>query len=355
MKKYILIFSMFLILCSCGTEKEVRIGAIIPLTGPVATYGQDLKKGIDLAFLGNDIYSIIYEDDKANATAGVSAMKKLHDFNGVRLFIGCATTTVTLAIAEEAQKSNSILLVPIATGDAIKDIGNNIFMHSPRNEKQAIAAFNFIKDNYNLERVGVLYQQNSYGTGLSSVFIKQLRNEEIEPLFSESYQDAQTQIRSILSKIKESNPDAIFIPAEYQPTAIILKQAMELGINTVFIGTDGAYSSKLFEIAGEATENFYLTMFPLDKQNHLYQEFHKEYFKQYNDDPNVFTCYGYETARTLINALENTDRTVEEVREYLYENEFNSISGSFRFDEKGEIIREYGIYTIRDSNFEIVK
>lgn len=355
MKKYFLIIPIFFLLFSCKNDNKIDVGVIVPLTGPVATYGQDLKKGIDLAFKNNDKFEIIYEDDKANATAGVSAMKKLRDVNGVNLFIGCATTTVSLAIAEEAQKNNDLLLVPIATGDGIKDIGDNIFMLSPRNEKQATTAFTYIKKNFDINKVGVIFQQNSYGTGLSTVFVNELNKENSKPLFVESYQDAQTQIRNILSKIKDTNPDVIFIPSEYQPAAIILKQAKELGINTVFIGTDGAYSNKLFEIAGDATENFYLTMFPLNQHNQLYTKFHEEYLKQYNAEPNVFTCYGYITATTLLDAVENTGSSVNEIKNYLLNNEFSSISGSFRFDDKGEIMRDYGIYHIKDGKFEIIE
>ncbi len=349
----VIITSVLLSQCQNAENNNFRVGVIIPLTGPVATYGQDLKKGIDIAFETESDFNVFYEDDKANAAVGITAMKKLHDFDKINYFIGCATTTVSIAIAEEAQKQQSLLVVPIATGNTIKDIGEFIFMSSPRNEKQAIAAFDYAYNKLDKTKIGIIFQKNSYGTELSQKFIKEMKKMNLEPVFVEGFQDARTQSRTILAKIKDLNPEVIFIPSEYEPVATILRQAKEQKIITQFIGTDGAYSEKLIELAGDASDNFTLTMFPLDTESDFYKTFRNKYFEKHNSEPNVFTCYGYESAMTLIQTIKASENT-QKAKEYLMSSEFNSFAGKVRFDNSGEAVKKYGIYRIMNNSFEII-
>ena len=336
---------------SCQNKQATRVGVIAPLTGHVATYGQDLKKGIDIAFEEEPDFKVFYQDSKAQAVTGLNAMRQLRKTRGINFFIGDATTTVTLLIAEEAQNNKTPLLVPIASGNDIRNKGDYVFMNCPRNEKQSIAAAKFIAENLNLKRVGIIHQQIPYGVELSEKFVEELKKYGIEPLFNESFQDAQTGLRNIIVRAREANPEIIFIPMEYESAALVLRQCKEQGLACDFIGTDGAYSEKLVELAGNAAEGFYFTMFPLNTDSEYYKEFETKFKAKYNAVPNVFSCYGYESARNMITAIKNTDGTPEAVKNYFYNNEFDSFTGKLKFDETGEAIRDFGIIKVVNSNF----
>lgn len=331
--------------------ETVKIGVIIPLTGDVATYGQDLKMGMDIAFEEDNHYTPCYQDSKASQTVGLNAMQYLRNAEGVKFFIGDATTTVSLSIAEDAQKNGNILLVPIASGDDIKNKGDMIFMNCPRNEKQAISAAKYVAEKYQGKRVGIIHQQIPYGIEISKNFTSELQKHGITVVFSESVQDIRTGLRSVISKAKTENLDVIFIPMEYEAGALVLKQCREQGITADFVGTDGSYSQKLIELAGDAANGFCFTMFPINTSGSYYKDFSAKFIQKYKQEPNIFSCYGYESAKNMMYAIENAGTDPVAVKQFFYDNTFNSFTGDLRFDSTGEVEREFGLVRVVNGQF----
>lgn len=334
-----------LIGCSIADEK-IKIGIIIPLSGHVATYGQDLQKGIDLAFEEDDHFTPLYQDSKASQIVGLNAMQYLRNAKRVKFYIGDATTTVSLSIAEDAQKNGNILLVPIASGDDIKDKGDFIFMNCPRNEKQAILAAKYVAERYQGNRVGVIHQQIPYGIEISEIFISELQKKGMDVTINESVQNIRTGFKSIITKIKSQNLNVIFIPMEYEAGASVLKQCYENGIAADFVGTDGLYSQKLVELAREASEGFCFTMFPVDFSCNYYKEFVMKYKQKYKQEPNIFSCYGYESAKNLMYAITMAGNDPVAVKEFFCDSTFNSFTGELRFNSTGEVEREYKLVRV---------
>lgn len=331
--------------------ETVKIGVIIPLTGDVATYGQDLKMGMDIAFEEDNHYTPCYQDSKASQTVGLNAMQYLRNAEGVKFFIGDATTTVSLSIAEDAQKNGNILLVPIASGDDIKNKGNMIFMNCPRNEKQAISAAKYVAEKYQGKRVGIIHQQIPYGIEISKNFTSELQKHGITVVFSESVQDVRTGLRSVISKAKTKNLDVIFIPMEYEAGALVLKQCREQGITADFIGTDGSYSQKLIELAGDAAEGYCFTMFPINTSSDYYKAFSAKFKQKYNQEPNIFSCYGYESAKNMMYAVKSAGEAPTAVQQFFCDSTFNSFTGPLRFDSTGEVEREFGLVKVVNGQF----
>ena len=116
-------------------EKVVKIGAILPLTGDAAKYGESAKEGIELAIKeinaeggvkGHKI-EIIYEDSQGLPTTGVSAFQKLITSNRVPAVIGGLFSSVTLAIAPIANREHVVVLSPTSSAPAITKAGDYIF------------------------------------------------------------------------------------------------------------------------------------------------------------------------------------------------------------------------------------
>ena len=360
MRKTILVGTIFVAIiigihaCRRTPSAREKIGIIIPLSGHVATYGQDLKKGMDVAFEGRSDFLPLYQDSKAIKTEGLHAMRYLRNAQGVKFFIGDATTTVSLAIAEDAQKNGNILLVPIASGDDIHDKGDFIFMNCPRNEKQAIFAAQYVVANYKGKRVGIIHQQIPYGIEISKNFISELQRNGMDVVICESVQNVRTGLSSIISKIKNENLDLIYIPMEYEAGAIVLKQCKEHGITTDFIGTDGFYSQKLIELASNAAEGFTFTMFPIDSSSNYYKEFAAIYRKKYKQEPNIFSCYGYESAMNMMYAITNAGTNPVAVKQFFRDSTFISFTGNLRFDATGEVERDYKLVRVINSQLQDV-
>lgn len=118
---------------------EIKIGAILPLTGDSALYGESIKKGIDLAVeqinseegvKGRKV-TVIYEDSKAVPSVGVASFQKLISIHRVPVVIGDAVSSVTLAIAPIAEKNKVVILSPLSSAPAITEAGDFIFRNVP--------------------------------------------------------------------------------------------------------------------------------------------------------------------------------------------------------------------------------
>ena len=347
-----------IILTNCNNNSNqtkteaIKVGAVIPLTGEVATYGESLKKGFDLAVAEDSgKYQIIYEDSRADKNTGISALTKLIGSDKVKFVLGDATSGVMLAIAPIAEKNKVILFDAIATSDAIIISGDYVFRNAPSNYKQAIKAAAFITKDLKVKDIAIIYNQTDYGVNLSDKFKSELKQQNIVALYEAGYQDGTTDFKTILSKLKSTNAKAVFVPGNYEETANMLKQAKQMGITIPFIGTDGAYSPKLIEIARSATDNFYLTMMGVDVNNEMYKSFISIYRAKYNTEPNVFTVYGYEAAKILFQSISKSGNDADKVKQYLYTSNFNSFTGVLKFDSDGEVIRDYVILKVSGNNF----
>lgn len=338
-------------LCGCKRNDNVTIGIIVPLTGEVATYGQDLKKGMDIAFEEEENFIPLYQDSKSNPQEALKAMQYLRGAKDVWFFIGDATTTVSLTIAEDAQRNGSFLLVPIASGDEICNKGDMVFMNCPRNEKQAVYAAKYVIGQYYGKRVGVIYQQIHYGQELANCFTSELLDNEMEVVFCEGVQDVRSGLRSLIAKAKKANLDLVFMPMEYEVGASVLKQCREQSITADFIGTDGSYSQKLIDLARDAAEGYCFTMFPMDQNGEYYKNFADSYRNKYNNEPNIFACYGYESAKNLMCAIKGAGANPRDVMRFFHDNTFNSLTGTLRFDSIGSADRQCCIYTIQNHQF----
>ncbi len=349
-------FMFFLIGCKNNIDgyddKIFKIGAVIPLTGEVATYGESLKKGIEIAVEENPgKFKVLYEDSKADNKTGISAINKLISVDKVKFVFSDATSGVTLAIAPIAEKNKVILFDAIATSDEIIKSGDYIFRNAPSNYKQAIKAASFITENMNINDIAVIYNQTDYGVNLSKEFKKQLEKKNIYVCYDAGYQDGTTDFRPILYALNNSGAKAVFVPGNYEETANILRQAMQLGINLLFIGTDGAYSLRLIEIAGSASDNFYLTMMGVNGSSEIYQKFVLKYKERYHSEPDVFAAYGYEAAKILFESIDHSGYNADKVKEYLYSKTFDSLTGKLSFDENGEVIRDYVVMKVVNGSF----
>jgi len=339
------------------TEKQntegvapVEVGAIIPLTGEVATYGESLKRGFDLAaaqYPGK--IKLLYEDSRADPKDGVTAMQKLLG-GGTHYFLGDATSGVCLALAPLAEQNEAVLLISIATSDDITKAGPYAFRNCPPNRRQANAAAVFIKDRLNSTRVAVLSKANPYGANLASQFRKDAATHSLQIIFDEEYESSLKDFSTVIEKLKAAKPEAVFIPGNYEETALILRKAKELGFGKPFIGTDGAYSPKLMELAGPAAEGFYLTMLGVDRNSPFYRQFEASYREKYKSEPDVFSAYGYEGATILFKEIED-GASVGSVLSRLNKGSWPGLLGDVKFDADGEVLRSVSVFQVHGAQF----
>ena len=229
-----LVISLGIVGCA-KKEKEIKIGAILPLTGDFSSHGEDAKKGIELSIeeinkkggiKGKKIYPI-FEDDKMQPSIGVSAFEKLITVNKVHVVLGGIGSSVALAIAPIAEKKKVIFLSPTASSPKLTQAGDYIFRIWPSDIYEGGVMADFLH-NFDIETVAVFYVNNDFGQGLKEIFGKKFKEKGGKVLIEEPYDQGSTDFRAQLSKIKKRNPGGIYLPGYYQEVAKIAVQIKEL-------------------------------------------------------------------------------------------------------------------------------
>lgn len=347
-------------------EKEIKIGVITPLTGEGATYGEATKRGVDLATeeinqkggINGKKIRLVYEDDQIKPEVGTKVIQKLISIEKVPVIIGAFGSSVSLAIAPVAEKNKVVLFSASSTADALKDAGDYFFRNVPPNSKQGESAAEFAIEKLKAKNAAVLYMNNDYGISLAKAFENFFKQKGGSILITENYNPGDRDFRTQLSKIKDKQPSIVFYPGHYQESGLILKQAKELVIKSVFIGGDGSYSPELIIIAGDAAEGSYYTLMAMGYgvSDEEIKRFTDVFKSKYGVEPDVYSAYAYDALKIIAQAIQNGGYNSEGIKNALYRTkDFKGVTGTTSFDKFGEVDKPFYIYKVKNGKFELHK
>lgn len=296
---------------------DIVIGAVFPMTGPIATYGQESVNGINLALktinaqkIKEKSIVIKVEDNKGEPSDSATAVKKLIDVDNVHVIIGSVASSNTLAGAPIAQGAGVPLMTPASTNEKVTMTGEFVSRTCFTDNFQGVVMAKFAKETLKKANAAIIVDNASdYSKGLSKVFtekFKELGGTIIDTEFT--YNQGDKDFRSLINKVKRANPDVVFLPGYYTEVGLLLKQAKSMGLNVPFLGGDGWDSPKLQELAGaEGVQGNYISShFSPDDQDPNVQKFVKEYVATYGQKPGAMAALGYDGMFVLADALKRS-------------------------------------------------
>lgn len=337
----------------------IKIGANLELTGAVASYGTGIEAGIDLAVkeinenggVDGKKLKIIKVDNKSDAAEATNAAIKLTSQDKVTAIIGAATSGNTVAQAQIANKSETILISPSGTSPTVTVqesglVNEFVFRTSFIDPFQGTVAANFAAKDLNIKKAAI-YADNAsdYAKGLAASFKETFEAAGGKIVSEESYIAKDTDFRSILTRIKGENPEFIFIPGYYEEVGLIIKQAREMGITVPFMGADGWDSPKLVELAGaDALNNTYITNhYSSGDPDETIQKFVKSFSDEYKGkSPDAFNALGYDTVYLLVDAMKKAGDTSDttKIKDALAATkDLSLVTGTITIDENHHLIK----------------
>jgi branched-chain amino acid transport system substrate-binding protein len=346
----LIICATIFILASC-TKKSVdaiTIGGIFPLSGAVAVYGEECKNGVELAIeeindsggVNGKKLILISEDDEGNPEKTVNAYKKLTASDKVNIIIGSLTSGCTQAITSLAQAQKVVLLVPAATMESITDAGDFIFRACFIDPFQGTVGGIFASTIPGAKNAAVLYDNgNDYSVGLKDNFITAFKQRSGDIVAEESYITGDVDFNAQLTKIKNANPDVVYLPDYYSTVSLIAKQLRAQGVDVPIVGADGW--DGLTENAGdEALNGFYSNHYASDSTDSKVVNFVNAFQKKYNSTPVSFAALGYDSLYMLKDAIVRAGGTDSiAVREALAKTNGSYVTGNLTFDDKRNPIK----------------
>lgn len=339
----VLLMSAALLVAGC-TAQSNSIGWMGPLTGDAASYGESIQQGVQLANnQAQNPINIIYEDSQCSGQQAANAITKLATVDQVSAIIGEVCSGATLAAAPIAQNNQVVLLSAASTSP---ELTNNpwVFRTVPSDALQgAFGAQLVIDDGHNT--LAILHGNEEYGVGFSEVLQDEYSGDILEV---EAFTPGTSDLRTQLTRIREANPDAIFIISNSPDTAVAaLQQIQELGIQSQVYGSEGLESSDVVQGAGEAAQG--LIVSSVSQGN---QEFIDAHVQAYGEEPGPFAAQAYDAYTALQLAMETGASTGSEIREALLNVSFQGVTGEINFDENGDIQGVYEVSVLNNGAFE---
>lgn len=369
----VLVVSLF---SGCGktaSSDKIKVGLNYELSGNVATYGQSLSQGAELALeqvnqkggvLGKKI-EVVKVDNKSDNTEAANVATRLAVRDKVVALLGPATSGNTKAASPAAMQNKVPLISASATADDVTVDSNGkvreyIFKTCFSDSFQGVMMANFATNDLKLAKAAVLVDSTSdYSKGLAKNFKETFKKNGGAILTEEAYQAKDTDFKAVLTKIKNTNPDVLFVPGYYEEVGLIVRQARDMGLNVPILGGDGYESPKLAEIAGKDALNdvYYSTHYSSKDTSPEVEKFREAFTKKYGKEPDAFSALGYDMANFLVDALKRADSTDStKLKNALAATKnFKGVTGTFSMDKNHNPVKSVTIIQMKNGEATFLK
>lgn len=335
-------------------EGNIRIGAILPLSGPVSIFGDWARDGMELALedINSDRIEIIYEDSKLDAKEGVSAFNKLVTVDDADIIIS-AMSSVSVPLIPLSEENNIPLFLQDVTAPNIT-VGNPLVLrHFIQSDREASVLAGYALEELRISRVGILYVNDEAGVGAKEAFKDIFEEKAGEVLALESYGTKDMDMKTQILKIKESGAEGIYLFGNGPSWAQALKQIKELGFEGKILTNTAIFIKNFRDAAGNATEDVYFTYPYANMSNENVQNFIAKYREKYGEDPAIEAYYAWDIIHVIAEVLKKNNWETEGLENIIIDmKEFEGAFGKTIITGDGEFLTPVGIAVIENGRIK---
>ena len=365
-----LLIAMTLLLASCAKQTDsIKIGEYASLTGKEATFGQSAHKGIVMALeelnaaggVLNKKLQLVSEDNQSKPGESATVAKKLITRDKVVALLGEVASSRSLEAAPIAQAARVPMIAPAATNPKVTEVGDYIFRVCFIDPFQGTVMAKFAQNDLKAKKVAIISSvSNAYSVGLAKFFRETFTGNGGTVAVEQKYSEGDKDFRAQLTAVKAAGVEAVFVPGYYTESALMVRQARDLGLTVPFFGGDGWVSDQLLEIGGEALNGcYYSTHFSPEDSAPAVQSFVKKFKARWPSDgtPDAFAALGYDAAYVLVDAIKRAGTTEgPKLRDALAATkDFSGASGITTIDKDRNATKGATIIAIKGGKLQFAK
>ena len=342
-------------------EGPVKIGFVGPLTGEASNVGEASRAAVELAVkeinaaggIGGQPMEVVYEDGQCDGKASVDAVTKLLNIDKVPAILGGACSGETLAAAPITEQAKKVLFSYCSSAPNVTQAGDYIFRDFPSDNFQGKFLADYSFNNLKLKKVAIAYCQNDYCIGVKDSFKQQFEALGGTVTTMEAFEKGSKDLRTQLTKIKATNPDAVYL-AGYEDSIVAgAKQIKQLGLNVKVLGNDTFEDPKVWTGITNAkiNEAYYSIAAPAQ------EGFQKKFKDTTGKEVTVCVPQAYDSVYILTDVIKRVGLDPEKIKTELYNvKDFPGVSGMISFDQNGDLtVPNYVIKQIKDGKAETIK
>lgn len=354
----------------CGGEEKaadqnvVKVGVFFPLTGDNAAGGELELRGIKLAnqlhpeVLGKKV-ELVVADNKSDKAEAASVAARLIEKDKVSVLVGSYGSSLSMA-AGNIVKENKVPAVGTSCTNPQVTANNDYYFRACFIDPfQGKVMAEYAHQN-GFKKVAIVQEvSNDYSVGLAKFFREEfvkLTGDENSIVDVANYQTGDKDFTAILTNIKALNPDAVFAPGNFTESALLVKQARQLGIDAQFMGGDTWETQEFIDVGGKDVEGVALsTAFDREKAStEEAKKFLDAYTKEYNGEPSALTAMAYDAYLIAVSGIEKAGTATDTVKirdAIAATKDLECVTGMTTLDENGDPIKGVVIKTVKDGKF----
>ena len=370
------LLAVLLAACAPAAPGDIKIGLDVPMTGDIAYVGTQSQRAAEMKTkevndaggleVGGKKYQInvIVADNESKAESATAAATKLIAQDKVLAIVGPQASKQAVPTGEVCNENNTPMISPWSTNPNTTLDRPWVFRACFLDPFQGPVVANFATDEFGATKAAVLYDVASdYPKGLAENFrdawLKLHGDGSI--VAYESFTTGDTDFSAQLTKIKGTAADILFTPQYYNEVPLIVKQAQELGLQLIIVGSDSWGDPKTLELCGDACEGMYFsTHYAAEGAVGATKVFIDAYEAQYGETPGDVAALTWDALGLLLQAIQNTggltgklETDREAVKNELGKiKDFDGITGKMTFTPEGDPIKCAVIVKIEDGKFK---
>jgi len=301
------------------SKTEITLGSIQDLSGPIAGFGKQVRHGLQMRVNeANELGGVHgrklvlkVEDSGYDPKKAVLAAQKLVNQDKIFAMVGHIGTAQNLAAMPVQFEKNVINFFPVTAAREMFDPFHRLKYANAATyyDQIRIATPKLMRDR-NLKKPCIIYQDDDFGQEVLSGMEAGLKTLNMPLVEKTSYKRGATDFSSQVAKLKAASCDFVVLGTIIRETVGTIAEARKTGFAPTFLGSSATYTDLIHKLGGAAMDGLFATMTAqvpyLDAAEQPIRFWANKYKTQFNEDPSVFSVYGYGAMDAFIRALQKT-------------------------------------------------
>ena len=343
--------SALALLASTGFAQaaEITIAVAGPMTGPVASIGEQLRNGAELAAqainknggVNGDTIKIVVHDDACDPKQAVAIANRIVS-DGIKFVDGHACSGSSIPASEVYAEANVLMMSPASSNPAMTDKAaqegwTTIMRLYGRDDAQGLFIGPWIKQNFGTKKIAILHDKSAYGKGLADVVRASLNGAGVKEVLYEGINAGEKDYKAVVNRLKSQGVEFLYFGGYHTEAGLMMRQAADQNYKFQLMMGDSIATPEFGAVAGPAADGTLFT-FPPDGRDSDAAKGALEQFREIGFVPEGFTLFSYATVQAIAGGIGKAGSAdPKAVAKTLRSTTVDTVIGPVSFDQKGDI------------------
>lgn len=297
------------------SKDQITLGSIQDLSGPLAGFGKQLRMGMQLRVdeineqggVNGRKLNLKFEDSGYDPKRAVLAAQKLVNQDKIFAMLGHIGTAQNVATFPVLFDKNVISFFPVTAAREMYEPHHRLkySFAATYYDQVRLGAPKLYKEK-NAKKACAIYQDDEFGLEVLRGGEAGLKSIGVELAEKTSFKRGATDFSSQVARMKSAGCDFVVLGTIIRETIGTIGEARKTGFAPTFLGSSAAYTDLIHKLGGKPMDGLYAMMTVqnpyLDEASQPIRFWANKYKTKFNEDPTVFSVYGYSVVDSFIQA-----------------------------------------------------